>query len=100
MLAAFKKGVYDPVPEAQPTVDAGYNTTLTASFYVIAPKGLPPEVLDKLTKTSMEVVQSAEFIKFAKEGYALDPKGPVALRDEIIRDTNTFSELIKALDQK
>ena len=100
VLAAFKKGVYDPVPEAQPTVDAGYNTTLTASFYVIAPKGLPPEVLDKLTKTSMEVVQSAEFIKFAKEGYALDPKGPAALRDEIIRDTNTFSELIKALDQK
>ena len=100
VLAAFKKGVYDPVPEAQPTVDAGYNTTLTASFYVIAPKGLPPEVLAKLTKTSMEVVQSAEFIKFAKEGYALDPKGPAALRDEIIRDTNTFSELIKALDQK
>ena len=57
-------------------------------------------MLDKLTKTSMEVVQSAEFIKFAKEGYALDPKGPAALRDEIIRDTNTFSELIKALDQK
>ena len=100
VLAAFKKGVYDPVPEAQPTVDAGYNTTLTASFYVIAPKGLPPEVLDKLTKTSMEVVQSAEFIKFAKEGYALDPKGPAALREEIVRDTKTFSELIKALDQK
>ena len=100
MLATFKKGVYDPVPESQSTVDAGYNTTMTASFYVIAPKGLPPEVLDKLTKTSMEVVQSAEFIKFAKEGYALDPKGPAALRDEIIRDTNTFSELIKALDQK
>jgi tripartite-type tricarboxylate transporter receptor subunit TctC len=100
VLAAFKKGVYDPVPEAQPTVDAGYNTTITASFYVIAPKGLPPEVLDKLTKTSMEVVQSAEFIKFAKEGYALDPKGPAALREEIVRDTKTFSELIKALDQK
>jgi tripartite-type tricarboxylate transporter receptor subunit TctC len=100
VLAAFKKGVYDPVPEAQPTVDAGYKTTITASFYVIAPKGLPPEVLDKLTKTSMEVVQSAEFIKFAKEGYALDPKGPAALREEIVRDTKTFSELIKALDQK
>jgi tripartite-type tricarboxylate transporter receptor subunit TctC len=100
VLAAFKKGVYDPVPEAQPTVDAGYNTTITASFYVVAPKGLPPEVLGKLTKTSMEVVQSAEFIKFAKEGYALDPKGPAALREEIVRDTKTFSELIKALDQK
>jgi tripartite-type tricarboxylate transporter receptor subunit TctC len=100
VLATFKKGVYDPVPESQSTVDAGYNTTMTASFYVIAPKGLPPEVLDKLTKTSMEIVQSAEFIRFAKEGYALDPKGPAALREEIVRDTKTVSELIKALDQK
>ena len=100
VLAAFKKGVYDPVPQAQSTIDAGYNTTLTASFYVIAPKGLAPEVLDKLTKASMDIVQSTEFIKFSKEGYALDPKGPNALRDEIIRDTNTFSDLLKASDQK
>ncbi len=100
VLAVFKKGVYDPVPEAQPTVDIGYNTTLAASFYVIAPKGLAPDVLDKLTKVSMEIVQSAEFIKFSKEGYALDPKGPTALRTEIVRDTATFIELLKALDQK
>ena len=100
VLAAFKKGVYDPVPQAQSTIDAGYNTTLTASFYVIAPKGLAPEVLDKLTKASMDIVQSPEFVKFSKEGYALDPKGPNALRDEIIRDTNTFSELLKVSDQK
>ena len=100
VLAVFKKGVYDPVPEAQPTVDAGYNTTLAGSFYVIAPKGLAPDVLDKLTKVSMEIVQSAEFIKFSKEGYALDPKGPTALRAEIVRDTATFIELLKVLDQK
>ena len=100
VLAVFKKGVYDPVPEAQPTVDAGYNTTLAASFYVIAPKGLAPDVLDKLTKVSMEIVQSAEFIKFSKEGYALDPKGPAALRTEIVRDTDTFIELLKVVDQK
>jgi tripartite-type tricarboxylate transporter receptor subunit TctC len=100
VLAAFKKGVYDPVPQAQSSIDAGYNTTLAASFYVIAPKGLAPEVLDKLTKASMNIVQSPEFIQFSKEGYALDPKGPTALREEIIRNTNTFSELLKASDQK
>ena len=68
--------------------------------YVIAPKGLAPEILDRLTKASMDIVQSPEFVKFSKEGYALDPKGPNALREEIIRDTNTFSELLKASDQK
>jgi tripartite-type tricarboxylate transporter receptor subunit TctC len=100
VLAAFKKGIYDPVPQAQSAIDAGYNTTLTASFYVIAPKGLAPEVLDKLTKASMNIVQSPEFVHFSKEGYALDLKGPAAVREEIIRDTNTFSELLKASDQK
>ncbi len=100
VLAAFKAGTYDPVPGAQSTVDAGYKTTLSASFYVIAPKGLPAEVLDKLSKVSMDIVQSPEFVKFSKEGYALDPKGAAALRNEIIRDTNTFAELLKASDQK
>lgn len=100
VLAVFKKGMYSPVPEAQSTIDAGYNTTLSASFYIIGPKGMPPNVIDKLSKLSMQVVQSPEFATFAKSGYALDPKGPEALKTEIIRDTQTFETLLKDLDQK
>lgn len=98
VLAVFKKGPYGPVPEALPTIDAGYNTTITASFYVIAPKGLPKPVLDKLTAASMQVVTSPEYAEFAKVGYALDPKGAQGISEEIIRDTATFRELIKLLD--
>ena len=98
VLAVFKKGPYGPLPEAFTTIDAGYKTTITASFYVLAPKGLPKPVLDKLTAASMQVVKSPEFAEFAKVGYALDPLGPEGIREEIIHDTATFKELIKLLD--
>jgi tripartite-type tricarboxylate transporter receptor subunit TctC len=100
VLAVFKKGVYDPVPEAVSTIDAGYKTTLSAQFYVMAPKGLPKEVLDKLVSASQQIINSPEYAKFATEGYALDPKSPAELSAEIIRDTETFTELLKLLDQK
>jgi tripartite-type tricarboxylate transporter receptor subunit TctC len=100
VLAVFKKGVYDPVPEAISTIDAGYKTTLSAQFYVMAPKGLPKEVLDKLVSASRQIINSPEYAKFATEGYALDPKSPAELSAEIIRDTETFTELLKLLDQK
>jgi tripartite-type tricarboxylate transporter receptor subunit TctC len=100
VLAVFKKGVYDPVPEAISTIDAGYKTTLSAQFYVMAPKGLPKEVLDKLVSASRQIINSPEYAKFATEGYALDPQSPAELNAEIIRDTETFTELLKLLDQK
>lgn len=100
VLAVFKKGVYDPVPEAVSTIEAGYKTTLSAQFYVMAPKGLPKEVLDKLVSASQQIINSPEYAKFATEGYALDPKSPAELSAEIIRDTETFTELLKLLDQK
>ena len=98
VLAVFKQGPYGPLPEAFTTIDAGYKTTITASFYVIAPKGLPKPVLDKLTTASMQVVKSPEYAQFAKVGYALNPLGPEGIRKEIVRDTATFKELIKLLD--
>jgi tripartite-type tricarboxylate transporter receptor subunit TctC len=100
VLAVFKKGIYDPIPEAVSTIDAGYKTTLSAQFYVMAPKGLPKEVLDKLVSASQQIINSPEYAKFATEGYALDPKSPAELSAEIIRDTETFTELLKLLDQK
>ena len=101
VLAVFKKGVYSPVPDAQPTIDAGFNTTLSASFYILGPKGMPPEVVTKLSTLSKQIVDSPEFGNYAKNnGYALDPKGPEAISAEIIRDTKTFQTLLKELDQK
>ena len=101
VLAVFKKGKFEFFPDATPVFDAGYDATLAAEFYVIAPKGMPKDVQDKLVAASLQVVRSEEFLKFAKEnGYSVDAKGPEALKAEIVQYSKIFSDLIKFLEQK
>jgi tripartite-type tricarboxylate transporter receptor subunit TctC len=101
VLAVFKKGKYDLFPDATPVADLGYDATLPAAYYVLAPKGLPKDVLDKLVSASQKVVRSEEYIKFAKSnGYVVDPKGPEEVRAELVQYGKTFAELIKFINQK
>ena len=99
-LAVFKKGKHDLFPAAMPIGDT-YDATIASAYYVIAPKGLPKEVLDKLVAASLKVVRSPEYLKFCQpHGYEVDPKGPEALTAEIIQYQKTFTDLIKFLDIK
>jgi tripartite-type tricarboxylate transporter receptor subunit TctC len=96
VLAVFKKGKYDAYPDATPVADAGHDVTLTAAYYVIAPKGMPKDVQDKLVKASLQVVRSDEFLKFAKaKDYEVDPKGPEAMKAELVEYTKLFTDLVK-----
>lgn len=99
-LAVFKKGKHELFPTATPIGDLGYDATIPSAYYVIAPKGLSKEVLDKLAAASLRVVKHPEYLKFAKaHGYEPDPKGPEALTAEINHYLKTFSELIKFIEQ-
>jgi tripartite-type tricarboxylate transporter receptor subunit TctC len=101
VLAVFKKGKYELFPDAVSVFDAGYNATLPSAFYVIAPKGLPKDVQDKVVAASLKAVRSEEFLKFAKaNGYASDAKGPEAVRAELVQQSKIFSDLIKFMEQK
>mgnify|MGYP003575185084 CR=1 FL=1 len=101
MLAVFKKGPYEGFPDARPVVDAGYDVSLPTAFYVIAPKGLPKNVLDKLSAASMKIVNSPEYARFAKEsGLVIEPKGPEEMAQEIRKDTETFRGLLEYLNKK
>jgi len=103
VLAAFKKGKYETFPEATPAFEAGYDVTLSATYYVIAPKGLPKDVQDKLVAASLRVMRGEEFLKFAKaNGYLLDPEPmkPEAVREELFQQMKVFSDLLKAGAQK
>jgi tripartite-type tricarboxylate transporter receptor subunit TctC len=101
MLAVFQKGKHELYPDASSVVDAGYDVTLPAMYCVIAPKGLPKDVHDKLVNASLQVARSDEFLKFAKaNGYVVDAKGPEKLKLELAEYTQTFTELNKFLDQK
>lgn len=101
VLAHFQKGKLEYFPEAESVIDAGYNVTLSTGNYVIAPKGLPPEVKDKLAKASQEVVKSPEFLEFLKkQGFILDPKGPDEVAAELVEYNKAFAEILPSIGQK
>ena len=101
VLAAFMKGSYYLFPDAASIVDAGYNVTLPAAYGVIAPKGMPKEITDRLVAASLEIAKSAEFNEFAKKhGYLVDAQGPEAFRKELDQYSVQFAELLKFLDKK
>jgi len=101
VIAAFTKEKYFAFPEATSIVQAGYNVTLPASYGILAPKGLPNDVKDKLIATSLAIGNSPEFAKFAQQhGLVLDVKGPNEMDDEMNDYTKIFKELIIFMDQK
>ena len=101
VIAAFTKEQYFPFPEATSIVQAGYNVTLPAAYGVLAPKGMPEAIKDKLVTASLAIGNSAEFAKFAHtHGLVLDIKGPKGMDDEMNEYSRIFKELILFMDQK
>ena len=101
VLAAFSKDKYFMFPEAQSVVQAGYNVTLPADYGVVAPKGLPKDVLDKLVNAALKVGKSDEFAKFAaSQGLLVDVGGPGQMDAEMIAYGKTFTDLIAFMSKK
>lgn len=99
VLAVFKKGKYDLAPDATPVFDAGFDATIPASYSVIAPKGLPKNVHDKLVAASLQAVKSKEFIAFANNnGFVIDTKGSEDAKKQTAELGVTFAELLKWMD--
>jgi tripartite-type tricarboxylate transporter receptor subunit TctC len=106
VLAVFKKGKYELYPNATPVFDAaGYEITFPSSpstDYVIAPKGMPKDVLDILVAASLQAMRSEQFKNFARSiGHIPedDPKGPETIRAELLPQKKIFSDLIKFIDE-
>ena len=101
VIASFTKDKYFAFPQATSVVQAGYNVTLPASYGIVAPKGMPSEIKDKIIATSLAIGNSPEFAQFAqKHGLILDVKGPKQMDEEMDEYTKSFRELIVYMDQK
>ena len=100
-IAVFQKGKHEIFPDATPVVDAGYKTSLQVAFHVVAPKGLPKDVLDRIVAASLQVARSDEMAKFSKKNdFVLDVKGPDAMKAELVQEGREFAELIKFIKAK
>ena len=101
VIASFTKGRYERFPDAASIVQSGYDVTLPAAYSVIAPKGIPADILETIVSASMRVAKSQEFAKFARDhGLLVDPKGPSGLRAETDNYGKLFADLIVFMDQK
>ena len=100
-LAVFTMGKYKPFPDASPVGDTGYNATMGSAFYVIGPKGMPTDVIEKLSNAALQVVESEEFRNFASANvYVADPKGPRGAKADIDQFSQTYAELLKFIEQQ
>ncbi|MGH3740069.1 MAG: Bug family tripartite tricarboxylate transporter substrate binding protein [Micromonosporaceae bacterium] len=94
VLAAFHEGTYEAFPEAQSIPEAGYDVTLPAAYYVIAPNDMPGKVLEKLTSAAKKAVATSEFKSFQeKNGYISDPITGDAIREELQGYHKSYQEL-------
>jgi tripartite-type tricarboxylate transporter receptor subunit TctC len=100
-LAVFTPGKYPPLPDVISVPDAGFKAYIPASYTIIAPKGLPKDVLDKLAQASRDAIASPEMQEFAdKNGFVIDPKDPDAAKAELEEFSKELVSLIKWLDEK
>ncbi|TQN38020.1 tripartite-type tricarboxylate transporter receptor subunit TctC [Blastococcus colisei] len=98
VLGVFYDGTYDVFPEAESFPEAGYDVTLPATYYTIAPAGLPADVLDRLVEASEEALASEEFLSFAEEnGYIVDPITTDDIRAELEDYRETYEALYEFL---
>jgi tripartite-type tricarboxylate transporter receptor subunit TctC len=94
VLGVFYDGTYDVFPEAESFPEAGYDVTLPAAYYTIAPAGLPDDVLDRLVEASEAALASEEFTTFAEEnGYIVDP----ITTDDVTAELDEYRETYQSL---
>lgn len=99
-LAVFKNGRYEPFPDAVAITEVGYAATLPAMYFVMAPKGLPKDIHDKLVAASLQIVRSDEWIAFAKaQGSSpIEKNGPDVVKAELDNYSRVYADLIKFLE--
>jgi tripartite-type tricarboxylate transporter receptor subunit TctC len=99
VLAVFQQGKYDLLPDAKPIGETPWKETFPAAYYVLAPKGLPKPVLDRLLAASKVIVESDEFKSFLRlNGYTSDPKYGDDMKKELADYDGKFRAILKFLD--
>jgi tripartite-type tricarboxylate transporter receptor subunit TctC len=103
VLAVFQKNRYYPFPDAMATGEvAALNqmVVMPGEHFVIAPKGLPKDVLDKLVAASKTVITSDEYKAFAhRGGMEVEYVTPDEIRAQLVVLCNAYEAVIKKVEQ-
>jgi tripartite-type tricarboxylate transporter receptor subunit TctC len=94
IIGVFSDKRYFLFPDAKPTGETQWKAAVGTAYYVIAPKGVPQPILDKLFAASKKVLESAEFKAFAlANGYTLDMKFGDDMKKELMQYEKQFKEV-------
>jgi len=96
ILGVFGEKV-PPGVDAKLFVDQGYDVRKVPYEFIIAPKGLPADVREKLVKAFGDAVQSQEFKEFAEKGSLIASYlGPDELADKLAKDEKEYAALLES----
>jgi tripartite-type tricarboxylate transporter receptor subunit TctC len=94
VLGVFASEKYPLFPDAPLITTYGIDISTPPSQYIIVPKGVPSDVVDKLTQLSQKVVNSESFKQFAAtNGFLEDPITGQKVADEIASFRSHFESL-------
>jgi len=94
ILATFNEGKYYLFPDATPTGETPWKSYMRTAYYVIAPKGIPQPILEKLNAASRKVVESESFKAFATaNGYTIDIKFGNEMKKELMEYEKQYKEV-------
>lgn len=89
-----------PGIDAKLFIEEGYDVKKVPYEFLIAPKGLPTDVKDKLVKVFGDAVKSQEFQDFAEKGSLIASYlGPEALEEKLTQDAKEYAELLESLSK-
>lgn len=98
-LAVFSSARMEAAPDVPTFAEAtGYDFALGSWRGLVAPKGLSPEVAEKLTTALGEVVQDPEYVKFMQDrGYAMQWTSGADFEAFMKSSDAALSETLKAV---
>jgi tripartite-type tricarboxylate transporter receptor subunit TctC len=94
VIATFSDNKYFLFPDAKPTGETQWKSAVRTAYYVIAPKGIPQPILDKLFAASKKVLENDDFKAFATaNGYTMDVKFGDDMKKELMDYERQFKEI-------
>ncbi len=94
VIATFSDDKYYLFPDAKPTGQTQWKSAVRTSYYVIAPKGVPQPILDRLFAASKKVLETEDFKSFAvANGYIMDIKFGADMKKELMDYEKQFKEI-------
>jgi tripartite-type tricarboxylate transporter receptor subunit TctC len=95
-IALTTKERWPTLPDVPTFVELGFpDVTLTTEHFLLAPKGTPPEIVERLTKAVLSVLAQDDVkTRILEAGYQPIAGGPDAVKERVATEVPFFKDLV------